>query len=70
MSEFCLECWNKINDTSIRKKDVILSSELDLCEGCGQWKPVIVRFTKWYCLKERLQRKRGRTLGRTLIRKY
>ena len=40
MAEFCINCWNKMNGTDYTKNDV--RTEMDLCEGCGQWKPVIV----------------------------
>jgi len=43
MAEFCLDCWNKLNQSHFTEKEYILSDELDLCEECGQWKPVIVR---------------------------
>ena len=46
MSEFCVKCWNKLNGTHERKSAFILSEELDICEGCGKWKHVIV------CYKE------------------
>ena len=42
MSEFCLDCWNEINGTNYSKNDYILSEDLDLCEGCNEWKNVIV----------------------------
>jgi len=42
MAEYCLDCWNKMNHAHDTERDWILSDELDLCEGCGQWKPVIV----------------------------
>ena len=44
MAEFCLPCWNKLNGAELTKWDVVLSRELDLCEGCGQWVRVIVCF--------------------------
>lgn len=43
MAEFCLDCWNKLNKTHYTEKEYVVSRELDLCEECGQWKPVIVR---------------------------
>lgn len=43
MAEFCLDCWNKLNKTQFTEKEYVLSKEPDLCEECGQWKPVIVR---------------------------
>lgn len=42
MAEYCLDCWNKINDTNDPAKDYIISKEPDLCEGCGQMKPVVI----------------------------
>lgn len=48
MAEFCLECWNKINDTNDTKKKFILSSELEMCEECGQFKQVIIWVRKRY----------------------
>ena len=43
MAEFCLDCWNKRNKTQFTEKEYVLSKEPDLCEECGQWKPVILR---------------------------
>ena len=42
MAEFCLDCWNKLNGTHYTPDQVWL--EEDLCEGCGEWKPVVVGF--------------------------
>lgn len=39
MAEFCLDCWNRLNGTHYTPEEVSL--EMDLCEGCGQWKPVV-----------------------------
>ncbi len=43
MAEFCLDCWNRLNHSQDTEWDWIISKELDLCEGCGQWKHVLVR---------------------------
>ncbi len=48
MAEFCLECWNKINENEDSGKEYIISKDLDLCEHCGEWKPVIVMTRKAY----------------------
>ena len=48
MAEFCLDCWNKINETDDPADQYIISNELDLCEGCGEVKHVIVRKRYWY----------------------
>lgn len=42
MAEFCLDCRNKINGTKDRERKYILSKNLDLFEGCGEWKSVII----------------------------
>jgi len=47
MAEFCLDCWNKLNHTHLTEEDVILDDELDICEGCAQMKPTIVRYKNW-----------------------
>ncbi|MBR5155412.1 MAG: hypothetical protein IKW62_02880 [Clostridia bacterium] len=48
MAEFCLNCWNKINKTNDNERKYIISKDLDLCEGCGEWKPVIIMERKAY----------------------
>ena len=42
MAEFCLECFNKINETTDDESKYIMSDYLDLCEECGEWKRVVV----------------------------
>lgn len=42
MAEFCLDCWNRINETDDPSEKYHISKDLDLCEGCGEWKNVIV----------------------------
>ena len=48
MAEICLDCWNKINESADSKKKYILSKDFDLCDGCGEWKPVIIMERKAY----------------------
>ena len=52
MAEFCLDCWNKRMNTNDTAKKYIISRELDLCEDCGEWKPVIIRVKRRYILAE------------------
>ena len=52
MSEICLDCYNEIMGTNESKKMFLISKELDLCEECGQWKPVIIRARTRYLIKE------------------
>lgn len=42
MAEFCLDCWREISGEEATKSRYVLSEELELCEGCGEWKQVIV----------------------------
>ena len=42
MAEFCLKCWNELNGTNDKKSKYIISLGLDWCEGCGDWRHVIV----------------------------
>lgn len=46
MAEFCLECFNEHVLPHLsrrrRRKDVTLSDELWLCEGCGEYKRVVL----------------------------
>ena len=42
MAEFCLDCWNRLNHTSYTERDFILSEELESCEGCAKFKPIIL----------------------------
>lgn len=43
MAEFCLECWNTLHNTKHTEDEFVLSKELDLCEGCGELRHVIVK---------------------------
>ncbi|MGN0803464.1 MAG: hypothetical protein ACI4MF_12795 [Candidatus Faecivicinus sp.] len=51
MAEFCLECLNRMEHTNATERDYILTDEDDLefCEGCGEWKRVVIcqRDAKW-----------------------
>ncbi len=42
MADFCLDCWNKMNGTNDDKRKYIISKDLGLCEGCGEFKNVII----------------------------
>ena len=57
MAEFCLDCWNKMNGTDDPPEKYILSRNFDLCEGCGEWKRVIVRQCRFYRLLRLFRRK-------------
>lgn len=51
MAEFCLACWNKLNERNDPAERYIMSKELDLCEGCGKWEKIIVRERKLFLRK-------------------
>ncbi|MDY3618274.1 hypothetical protein [Agathobaculum sp.] len=42
MAEFCLECFNQIEERNYTRKDVKLSFLPDLCEGCGESRRIVV----------------------------
>lgn len=48
MAEFCLACWNELNETEDPPQRYVFSEELQLCEGCGEWKHTIVMKRKRY----------------------
>ena len=48
MAEFCLDCWNKLNNIEENENKYVISKDLELCEGCGEWKRVIIMERKAY----------------------
>lgn len=58
MAEYCVKCFSKIFNEKPKKGKYILSKEPDLCEGCGEWKQVVVRFKRpklyMFCKKIKL----------------
>lgn len=42
MAEFCIDCINEMNESNYAEKDVRLSESTDLCEGCGEYKHVVI----------------------------
>lgn len=55
MSEICLDCWNKLNETNEPARKYILSWRKDICEDCGQMKRVIIRMRLPYIYLENIQ---------------
>lgn len=47
MAEFCLDCWNKINETNDSKWRYVCSEEYELCEECGEYRQVIIVERLW-----------------------
>ena len=48
MSEFCLKCFNRLNNEQLTDQDIELSDDLELCEGCSEYKVIVlmVKVTK------------------------
>ncbi len=44
MAEYCLDCWNRINGTQDKEDIYVISRHLELCEGCGEFKPIIITY--------------------------
>ena len=42
MAEYCVDCWNEINETNDPPKKFILSRYPELCEGCEEMKRVVI----------------------------
>ncbi len=51
MSELCLDCWNELHGTIDRPRRYVFSRELKPCEGCGEYRRVIVRMKRYYYLR-------------------
>ena len=42
MAEFCPNCWNKLHGTKYLRCEFRLTYHKELCEGCGQYKRVVM----------------------------
>ena len=51
MAEFCVSCWNEINETHYPEEAYVLSWDFELCEGCGEYKRVVTAKRKGYFLR-------------------
>lgn len=54
MAEFCLDCWNKINETQDSKWRYLLSIRKELCEECGELRRVIITERLWSRIQREL----------------
>lgn len=43
MAEFCLQCFNDLNESEYTENEVELSNDFTLCETCGEYKPVVIK---------------------------
>ena len=48
MAEFCLDCWNALNGFDDPQESYVMTWGIELCEGCGEWKRVVIRKRKHY----------------------
>ena len=64
VAEFCVDCWNELNNTNDPAEAYALSWGLELCEGCGEWKRTVVMPRRhWmlrYLLAKGLQKLKGK----------
>ena len=44
MAEFCRECFKTKIEPGALDKHIIVSEDEDLCEGCGEFKPVVITY--------------------------
>ena len=47
-----MQCWNQRNGTKEPAIKYVTSKDLCLCEGCGEWKKVIIMERKYYYLEK------------------
>lgn len=40
MTGLCVDCWNRIHSMDLKEEDVMVCK--DLCNGCGEWRHVVV----------------------------
>lgn len=52
MADFCLDCWNEINETNFKKSKYVLSKNLHFCEECNEYKHVIIAERKYYYMRK------------------
>ena len=52
MAEICFACLNKLENNKLKKGMFIISRDLELCEECGQYKPVVIRRKRRYVFTE------------------
>jgi len=43
MAEFCIDCFKELLFNDYEDSQIILSDNLDICEGCAEFKRVVIR---------------------------
>ena len=46
MAEFCKQCFINIEPEYVKNKEIVVSEDDDFCEGCGEFKPVVIEIRK------------------------
>lgn len=46
MAEFCKDCFKELLCNDYEDYQLILSEDLDLCEGCADFKQVVVKIVE------------------------
>lgn len=42
MADFCYSCYRTVLEGARGRGELVLSKELELCEGCGRLEPVVL----------------------------
>jgi len=53
MAELCVKCYQQECEEMgepFAERGLVISKDADLCETCGEWKPVVVRQKKLHFL--------------------
>ncbi len=46
VADLCLECFNKLNNTSLGMEDIELSFPNSLCDRCMEIRPIVIKIRK------------------------
>lgn len=50
MAEYCVDRWNKLHGRKDPERKFLMSEEPEFCEGCAEWKNVVIMERKSYYL--------------------
>ena len=56
MVQFCFDCMRDILKIEADKKDLIITENFYLCEGCSDMKQAVVRYKKFYRLRGKIRK--------------
>lgn len=46
MAEFCLDCFKRLFTDDYTDDQIIVSDDLDICEGCADFKQVVIKIVE------------------------